>query len=105
MFIIANVFKVHATVADAAKDNPIFNNVVNHGFLNQTQLAALLKSVEIFIGLGFPLEGPAPLEAIAAGAAFLNPRFDPPQHRGNTKFLAEKPTLRRVCDLFLFNFF
>ena len=28
----------------------------------------------MFVGLGFPFEGPAPLEAIASGAVFLNPK-------------------------------
>ena len=29
---------------------------------------------QLFIGLGFPYEGPAPLEAIAQGCVFLNPK-------------------------------
>lgn len=33
-----------------------------------------LYVVQVFVGLGFPYEGPAPLEAIANGAAFLNPK-------------------------------
>lgn len=32
--------------------------------------------LKIFVGLGFPYEGPAPLEAIADGAVFLNPVFE-----------------------------
>ena len=32
----------------------------------------------MFVGLGFPYEGPAPLEAIADGCFFLNPKFSPP---------------------------
>lgn len=50
----------------------------------------------MFIGLGFPYEGPAPLEAIANGAIFLNPRFEPPKSRVTEKFFEEKPTLRAV---------
>jgi alpha-1,3(6)-mannosylglycoprotein beta-1,6-N-acetyl-glucosaminyltransferase len=30
--------------------------------------------MQVFVGLGFPYEGPAPLEAIANGAAFINPK-------------------------------
>ena len=30
--------------------------------------------LQLFIGLGFPFEGPGPLEAIANGAVFLNPK-------------------------------
>ena len=31
-----------------------------------------ILSFQVFIGLGFPYEGPAPLEAIAQGCIFLN---------------------------------
>jgi len=33
---------------------------------------------QLFVGLGFPYEGPAPLEAIANGCFFLNVKLDPP---------------------------
>lgn len=52
----------------------------------------------MFIGLGFPYEGPAPLEAIANGCFFLNPRINPPINRGNSKFLKGKPTLRSLTS-------
>ena len=29
---------------------------------------------QVFIGLAFPYEGPAPLEAIAQGSVFINPK-------------------------------
>jgi len=51
---------------------------------------------QLFLGLGFPYEGPAPLEAIAQGCVFINPRFDPPHNRENTPFFKGKPTLRKV---------
>ncbi|VDN35765.1 unnamed protein product, partial [Cylicostephanus goldi] len=53
----------------------MFKNIINHGFLNFTGITSLLRSVDIFVGLGFPFEGPAPLEAIANGAIFINPKF------------------------------
>lgn len=46
--------------------------IVNHGILKGDELKKLLKKSKIFIGLGFPYEGPAPLEAIASGCVFLN---------------------------------
>ena len=52
----------------------------------------------MFIGLGFPYEGPAPLEAVANGCFFLNPRIDPPINRDNSKFLKGKPTLRSLSS-------
>lgn len=42
--------------------------------------------------MGFPYEGPAPLEAIANGAVFLNPVFDPPKDRENTAFFKVRST-------------
>ena len=52
--------------------------------------------LKLFIGLGFPYEGPAPLEAIAHGCVFINPKFTPPHNSLNTKFFVGKPTLRQV---------
>lgn len=52
--------------------------------------------LQLFVGLGFPYEGPAPLEAIANGCAFLNPKFNPPKSSKNTDFFKGKPTLREV---------
>ena len=56
--------------------------------------------LQIFIGLGFPYEGPAPLEAIANGAVFINPKFNPPHNSKNTKFFKGKPTERKVSKTF-----
>ncbi|VDL65359.1 unnamed protein product [Nippostrongylus brasiliensis] len=56
--VLKNLMEVHATVADVnATDHPLFSGIINHGFLNVTQIEALLKSVDIFVGLGFPYEG------------------------------------------------
>ena len=48
------------------------------------------------MGLSFPYEGPAPLEAIANGCAFLNPKFTPPKSSKNADFFKGKPTMREV---------
>jgi alpha-1,3(6)-mannosylglycoprotein beta-1,6-N-acetyl-glucosaminyltransferase len=56
----------------------------------------LFFSPQLFVGLSFPYEGPAPLEAIANGCAFLNPKFTPPKSSKNTDFFKGKPTLREV---------
>lgn len=64
-------------------------------FLSFTQSSHCLF-LQIFVGLGFPYEGPAPLEAIANGAVFLNPKFDPPHNSKNNKFFKGKPTQREV---------
>ena len=51
---------------------------------------------QIFIGMGFPYEGPAPLEALAEGCVFFNAKFDPPHNGKNTEFFKSKPTHRKV---------
>ena len=72
--------------------------VVNHGLLNGEQFQRLLRRTKVFVGLGFPYEGPAALEAIANGAIFLNPKFTPPLGRGNTDFFHGKPTSRNLTS-------
>lgn len=57
---------------------------------------ACFSSLQLFVGLSFPYEGPAPLEAIANGCAFLNPKFNLPKSSKNTDFFKGKPTLREV---------
>lgn len=59
-------------------------------------LSECFSSLQLFVGLSFPYEGPAPLEAIANGCAFLNPKFNPPKSSKNTDFFKGKPTLREV---------
>lgn len=59
--------------------------------------------VKVFIGFGFPYEGPAPLEAIANGCIFLQPKFDPPHSSLNHEFFRGKPTSRKVYALHLWS--
>ncbi|KAK3726433.1 hypothetical protein QZH41_014937 [Actinostola sp. cb2023] len=70
--------------------------VKNHNIMNGKDYQELLGKTKVFIGLGFPYDGPAPLEAIAHGAVFLNAKLDPPHSRENTFFFKEKPTSRKL---------
>ncbi|XP_067864942.1 alpha-1,6-mannosylglycoprotein 6-beta-N-acetylglucosaminyltransferase A-like isoform X2 [Heterodontus francisci] len=72
--------------------------VINHGILSGRDLHLLLRGTKVFVGLGFPYEGPAPLEAIANGCIFLNPNFNPPKSRKNTNFFKMKPTFRELSS-------
>ncbi|KAF1771011.1 hypothetical protein GCK72_002835 [Caenorhabditis remanei] len=99
--ILKKFVNIYATVADLKEferrennGSSIFNDVQNYGFLNSDEISTLLDKTNIFFGLGFPLEGPAPLEAMAHGAVFINAKFKEPKSRKNYRFLAEKPTLR-----------
>lgn len=56
-------------------------------------------ALQLFIGFGFPYEGPAPLEAIANGCVFLQARFHPPHSSLNHEFFRGKPTSREASVL------
>ncbi|XP_065064114.1 alpha-1,6-mannosylglycoprotein 6-beta-N-acetylglucosaminyltransferase A-like [Rhopilema esculentum] len=93
--IIKEFFEVHATMAGNAN---IPSHVKNHGVLSYTDLMKLLKESKVFVGLGFPYEGPAPLEAIASGAVFLNPKFTVPKNKINEPFFGGKPNARKITS-------
>ncbi|KAM5147728.1 alpha-1,6-mannosylglycoprotein 6-beta-N-acetylglucosaminyltransferase A-like [Callospermophilus lateralis] len=95
--IIHTYMEVHATVYGSSTKN-ISSYVKNHGILSGRDLQFLLRETKLFVGLGFPYEGPAPLEAIANGCAFLNPKFNPPKSSKNTDFFIGKPTLRELTS-------
>lgn len=95
--IIHTYMEVHATVYGSSTKN-IPSYVKNHGILSGRDLQFLLRETKLFVGLGFPYEGPAPLEAIANGCAFLNPKFSPPKSSKNTDFFIGKPTLRELTS-------
>ncbi|KAM9304771.1 alpha-1,6-mannosylglycoprotein 6-beta-N-acetylglucosaminyltransferase A [Gastrophryne carolinensis] len=95
--IIHTYMDVHGTVHEKGTIH-MPNYVKNHGILSGRDLQFLLRETTLFVGLGFPYEGPAPLEAIANGCAFLNPKFDPPKSSRNTDFFKGKPTLRELTS-------
>ncbi|XP_072339424.1 alpha-1,6-mannosylglycoprotein 6-beta-N-acetylglucosaminyltransferase B-like isoform X3 [Scyliorhinus torazame] len=97
--VINKYMEIHGTVyyqTHWPPEMPMF--VKNHGLLPQHELQRLLRKAKLFIGLGFPYEGPAPLEAIANGCIFLQPRFNPPHNSKNNEFFRGKPTSREVSS-------
>ncbi|KAG1945894.1 alpha-1,6-mannosylglycoprotein 6-beta-N-acetylglucosaminyltransferase A [Pimephales promelas] len=95
--IIHSYMEVHGTVHGTSTVH-LPSYVRNHGILSGRDLQFLLRETKLFVGLSFPYEGPAPLEAIANGCAFLNPRFDPSKSSKNTDFFKGKPTLRELTS-------
>uniref|UniRef100_A0A3Q2EHZ5 alpha-1,6-mannosyl-glycoprotein 6-beta-N-acetylglucosaminyltransferase n=2 Tax=Cyprinodon variegatus TaxID=28743 RepID=A0A3Q2EHZ5_CYPVA len=93
--VIHKYLEIHATVDNSTL---IPNYVINHGIIKGTDVQTLLRQSKVFVGLSFPYEGPAPLEALANGCAFLNPRLKPPHSRLNTEFFKGKPTIREVTS-------
>ncbi|KAJ8320974.1 hypothetical protein KUTeg_002561 [Tegillarca granosa] len=94
--LISKFFEIHTTVPYGGPFIPSF--VKNHGLLSGHELHKLLRAAKVFVGLGFPYEGPAPLEAIAEGAIFINPKYDPPRNRDNVGALHDKPTRRGLTS-------
>lgn len=99
--LINQYTQIHATVGGLPEHKlseyiPSF--VKNHGVLKSEDLQTLLKESLVFVGLGFPYEGPAALEAIANGCYFINPKFTPAKNRLNEKFFKDKPTLRLLSS-------
>ncbi|XP_062853441.1 alpha-1,6-mannosylglycoprotein 6-beta-N-acetylglucosaminyltransferase B-like [Trichomycterus rosablanca] len=97
--ILNRYMEVHGTVyyeTQRPPEVPAF--VKNHGLLPQEELQQLLRKAKLFIGFGFPYEGPAPLEAIANGCIYLQPKFHPPHSSLNHEFFRGKPTSRQVSS-------
>ncbi|XP_034563930.1 alpha-1,6-mannosylglycoprotein 6-beta-N-acetylglucosaminyltransferase B-like [Notolabrus celidotus] len=97
--LVSEELETHATVyqpAGHASNLPTF--IKNHGLLTQEDFLRLLRRAKVFVGLGFPYEGPAPMEAIALGCVFLQPRFDPPHSSDNNDFYKGKPTTRQISS-------
>ncbi|CAD5207879.1 unnamed protein product [Bursaphelenchus okinawaensis] len=97
--VAAQYTSLHATVADEEPAKDYVNvNFTNHGNLKPPEYHGLLKRSKILLGLGFPIEGPAPLEAVANGAIYLNPVFETPKNRLNYPFFVDKPTFRNITS-------
>uniref|UniRef100_A0A7M4EIA2 alpha-1,6-mannosyl-glycoprotein 6-beta-N-acetylglucosaminyltransferase n=1 Tax=Crocodylus porosus TaxID=8502 RepID=A0A7M4EIA2_CROPO len=97
--ILNKYMEIHGTVyyeTQRPPEVPAF--VKNHGLLPQHEFQQLLRKAKLFIGFGFPYEGPAPLEAIANGCVFLQSRFNPPHSSLNHEFFRGKPTSREVSS-------
>ncbi|KAL4657929.1 alpha-1,6-mannosylglycoprotein 6-beta-N-acetylglucosaminyltransferase B-like [Arapaima gigas] len=90
--------EIHGTVYSTDHPYVVPAFVHNHGLLSQKDLQQLLKKAKLFIGFGFPYEGPAPLEAVANGCIFLQPKFHPPHSSLNHIFFHGKPTSRELTS-------
>jgi hypothetical protein len=69
----AELAPLHTTASAAvAGDAPL----KHHGHLGRGEWDALLAGSAFFLGLGDPLLGPSALDALGAGAVFVNPTFE-----------------------------
>lgn len=93
--VIHKYLEIHGTVDNGTL---IPSYVHNHGIIKGTEVQTLLRQSKVFVGLSFPYEGPAPLEALANGCAFLNPRSHPPKSSQNSEFFKGKPNIRELTS-------
>ncbi|XP_035813863.2 alpha-1,6-mannosylglycoprotein 6-beta-N-acetylglucosaminyltransferase A-like isoform X3 [Amphiprion ocellaris] len=93
--VIHKYLDIHGTADNTAA---IPSYVKNHGIIKGRDVQTLLRQSKVFVGLGIPLEGPAPLEALANGCAFLNPKIQPPLSSLNSEIFKGKPTIREVTS-------
>ncbi|XP_065915908.1 alpha-1,6-mannosylglycoprotein 6-beta-N-acetylglucosaminyltransferase A-like isoform X3 [Dysidea avara] len=94
---IAEKLQLHSTFT--TNSNRIPNTkIVNHGIVDHSTLSSLLQGSKLFIGLGFPYEGPGALEALANGCPFIQPKYKPPRGKSNEKFFRNKPTNRMLTS-------
>ena len=94
--MVSEFFEVHSTFRESDPHLP--DNIINHGFLKSNELTLLLRKAKLFVGLGYPYDGPGPFEALAEGTAFLQHRFNTPKNRENDKFFSGKPTSRAITS-------
>ena len=93
--IVSEYFEVHATCMN---DYNLPSYIHNHGPVKGKKVQEMLSESKVFIGVGFPYEGPGPIEAMANGAVYLQPKFHIPIGKLNNDFFAGKPTLRQMTS-------
>jgi hypothetical protein len=76
---LSSVCTLHATLApeNGVRPGRLPAGVVNHGCLAPARFRELLAESSFLIGLGDPIAGCSPIEALAAGCVYINPRFSP----------------------------
>ena len=91
---LAAAFPELDLVAALAAGEPDVPGVRNLGPLPPPAWRALLRSAAFLLGLGHPLGGPSALDALAAGAAYIDPAHLTPPDR-YPHFESQHPYLRR----------
>ena len=76
----------------------------NLGHLDPTLFRALLAKSAVLVGLGDPLLGPTPLEALAEGCAYVNPVFQSPRviEQGRMIASSQQPYLESLPEPLVF---
>lgn len=92
---LSEYFDIYATCVNQERA-PLPSYIHNFGPVSFQRIQELLSESKLFIGVGFPYEGPGPLEAMANGAVFLQPKFKNPVSKLNNDFFKNKPNFRKL---------
>ena len=103
-FVVARGDAAAAALAQAQSSQAVF-----HGAVNRDEWRSLLADARFLLGLGNPLLGPSAMDALAAGAMYLDPTYDGAGTRPlvpmQASFGSQHPFLRkhvgepRVCAI------
>ena len=93
--IVSEYFEIHATCVNSSR---LPSYIHNHGPVRGEKVQELLSKSNVFIGVGFPYEGPGPLEGMANGVVYLQPKYSIPINKLNNQFWKNKPTLRKLTS-------
>lgn len=96
--LLSKSFQIHGTYDHGYDGWEVPNYVINHNIMEPGDWGKYVEESKLFIGLGFPYDGPSPLEAMARGTKYINPVFNEPHYAGNTERLYGKPTLRKYTS-------
>ena len=72
------------TLHSTASCTHLWPTVRHHGMMAPREFALLLRRMAFLVGVGAVAVSPSPLEALANGAAYLNPRNQSSSGRGGT---------------------
>ena len=91
--VISEYMEIHLTMPSSREIKNLPFQTISHGILSQKDLGELLDQTHLFIGLGEPLIGPGPFDALAYGCTFLQPIYAKPRNRDTDAAFAGKPTI------------
>jgi len=90
--------ELHSTLGSPLVRHP---NIIYHGHLSKAGWSELLSSSKFMIGLGNPLVGPSAVDAVVAGAVYINPIYSKPMrevYHSQHPYLEERVGKPHVCS-------
>lgn len=108
--IIRSLLDAKFTLHSTASCHHLWPQVVHHGMMTPSDFAQLLRQMAFLVGVGAVAVSPSPLEALANGASYLNPRNRTTGANaarwpgGDTSFRHQHPILARLGAPYVYNY-